>query len=277
MKNSRFAAVFGLLTTALLSAGGAHAASLRVAVASNFRPMAQVLAENFTKATGHQVMLSSASTGVLFNQLSYGAPFDLFLSADSERPQKLLSQGRLFDKPQTYAYGRLVFWQPGHSNPDYNTIKEWQGRLAMANPKTAPYGLAAEQVLSFFDLWGDGRIQLVQGANIQQAWQYVATGHVRAGFVALSQIRSDRITQDYLLLRDELYNPIRQDMAILKSGNTALAKQFAQFILAPDQQVLIQEAGYYPARQPSSNSESEQKENEPSAPVMYHISDEVKM
>ena len=250
MKSSRFLVAMALLTFFLCS-GVTQADTLRVAVASNFKPIAQQLADRFRSATGHQVLLSAASTGVLFNQLTHGAPFDLFLSADSERPQQLFELGKLVEAPKTYAYGRLVFWQPGNHSIDYKTLTSWQGRLAMANPKTAPYGLAAQQVMEHFKLWGDGRIQLLQGANIQQAWQYVATGNAPAGFVALSQMLSgsvhrDKTPADYLLLRDELYNPIRQDLAILKSGNTVLTKQFVAFILEPAQQELIQAAGYYP-------------------------------
>ena len=250
VKSSRFSVAMALLTTFLCS-GVTQADTLRVAVASNFKPIVQQLADRFRSATGHQVLLSAASTGVLFNQLTHGAPFDLFLSADSERPQQLFELGKLVEAPKTYAYGRLVFWQPGNHSIDYKTLTSWQGRLAMANPKTAPYGLAAQQVLESFKLWGEEKIQLLQGANIQQAWQYVATGNAAAGFVALSQMLSDPVLSnktpaDYLLLRDELYNPIRQDLAILNSGNTALTKQFVAFILEPAQQELIQAAGYYP-------------------------------
>ncbi|CAM3547883.1 molybdate ABC transporter substrate-binding protein [Parendozoicomonas haliclonae] len=237
------------LTGTLLAVQTVSADVLRVAVASNFRPVVQELADSFSRQTGHRVTLSSASSGVLYNQIVHGAPFDVFLSADSERPAMLEKEGKLVGKPQTYAYGRLVFWQPLNAKPDYQTITEWRGRIAIANPETAPYGLAAKQVLEHFHLWGDSRIQLLQGANIQQAWQFVATGNVRAGFVALAQLRADKIDSGYLLLRDELYTPIRQDAAVIAgSKNQPLAEQFVRFLLDNAQQAFIQDAGYYPVR-----------------------------
>ncbi len=261
MVSNRQATLAGLVVGMVLmigvGIGSVQAATLRVAVASNFRPVAQQLANEFSKQTGHRVQLSSASSGVLFNQLIYGAPFDLFLSADVERPQQLFDKKLLLEAPQKYAYGRLVFWQPGHPSPTYDTIKQWREPLAMANPETAPYGLAAQQVLTAFDLWGDSRVTLLQGANIQQTWQYIATGNAKAGFVALSQIRNDRLTQGYLLLRDELYSPIQQDVAILRrTKQPALAKEFVAFLLEDTQQKLIQEAGYYPVRQLDVNSDA---------------------
>ncbi len=222
-------------------------AALSIAVASNFRPVAQRLADDFTRRTGHRVTLSSASSGVLYNQVFYGASYDLFFSADRERPRMLQEAGKVKGEPKTYAYGRLVFWQPGNPTPDYKVLSQWQGNLAMADPGKAPYGFAAQQVLEYFDLWGKPRIELVQGMSVQQAWQFIATGNVRAGFVALSQVVGGKIDSGYLLLRDELYNPIRQNVVIIKtSKNTKLAQQFLDFIFAEPQQKIIQEAGYYP-------------------------------
>ncbi len=257
--------------------GKVQASTLRIAVASNFRPVAQELAEAFSKKTGHRVRLSSASSGLLFNQLIYGAPFDVFLSADIERPQMLFDKGLLLEAPKKYAYGRLVFWQPGNPSPTYETIKQWREPLAMANPETAPYGFAAQEVMTTFDLWGDSRVTLLQGANIQQTWQYIATGNAKAGFVALSQIRNDRLTQGYLLLRDELYTPIQQDVGIMRNTkHAALAKEFVEFLLDDAQQHVIQNAGYYPVRQLTSNTDkTAQTHAEPQVQTTHDVKDTI--
>ena len=139
---------------------------LRVAVAANFRPLAEELADAFSRETGHQVTVSFGSTGVLYNQISHGAPFDVFMSADSERPQMLAEQGRTVGEPKTYAYGRLAYWQPGSKDITYRDMLGWTGRVAIANPDTAPYGLAAQQVMEYFSDWHPG---VVQGASILQA------------------------------------------------------------------------------------------------------------
>lgn len=227
---------------------------LRVAVASNFRGVAEQLAEEFHRETGLEVTVSSGATGALYNQITYGAPFDVFLSADSHRPQMLQEQGKTDGLPESYAYGRLAFWTPKIPNPTYQTLTGWTERVAMANPGTAPYGLAAQQVLEYFNLWQQPTFQsqLVQGSSIQQAWQFVSTGNVNAGFVALSQLRDGGVTEGYLILREELYSPIRQDAVVLSSRrNQEKGHQFVRYMLAAPQQKIIQSAGYYPAIDPA--------------------------
>ncbi|WP_281647664.1 molybdate ABC transporter substrate-binding protein [Parendozoicomonas sp. Alg238-R29] len=243
----RFLAAFIVVFTAT----AAQADTLRVAVSANFRQVAEILATEFEEQTGHTVTLSSGSTGALYNQISYGAPFDVFLSADSRRPEMLAETGRVSGKPVTYAFGRLVFWQPGSTEVTYKTLSGWNEKLAMANPDTAPYGLAARQVLENLGLWEKKKSLVVQGTSIQQAWQYVATGNAGAGFVALSQLRTDDVQDGYLLLRDELYNPIRQQAVVLSgSKNQKLGQDFLDYILAKKQQIIVQKAGYFPAVDP---------------------------
>lgn len=224
-----------------------HAEILRLAVSANFLHVAQTLANGFEKKTGHSVTISSGSTGALYNQISHGAPFDVFLAADSRRPQMLADAGKTVGQPVTYAVGQLVFWEPGAQEVTYQTLRSWPDRLAMANPKTAPYGLAAQQVLEHLNLWESKKGQVVQGSSIQQVWQFVATGNAKGGFVALSQLKADGIDSDYLLIRDELYTPIRQQAVVLtNSSQRKLGQQFLDYVLSAKQQSLIRGAGYFP-------------------------------
>ncbi len=244
-----FAALALVLVSTLLPAGvsAAQAQTLRVAVASNFQGVVKELAARFQQETGNKVTVSYGSTGTLYNQITHGAPFDVFLSADQRRPA-LLAKNNLTDgEPQPYAYGRLVFWQPGNPQPTYESIKGWSGRLAIANPKTAPYGLAAEQVMESMGVWRQKQSQLVRGANILQAWQFVSTGSAKAGFVALSQLKSDKVKNGYLVIDKNLYQPIRQDAVVLAhSRHKAVAHQFVDFLRAKEQQQKIEDLGYFP-------------------------------
>ena len=247
----------GLLT--LLLSLSATAADLRVAVSANFKPVLEHLAGQFYEQSGHKVSISSASTGVLYNQIMHGAPFDLFFSADQARPLELENNGKaLADSRKTYAFGRLVLWDRNTERKHPFTMKqrgewlgewlgEWKGKLAIANPKTAPYGLAAEQSLEKLGLWKSYQGRLVQGANIQQTWQFVASGNVEVGLVALSQLSGDerkRVTY----VPDTFYDPIRQDMVILKnSPNKKEAQAFSVFVLSASSQKYIAAHGYFPA------------------------------
>ncbi|WP_062268512.1 molybdate ABC transporter substrate-binding protein [Endozoicomonas arenosclerae] len=228
------------------------AVDLRVAVSANFKPVLEHLAEQFNQQTGNKVTVSSASTGVLYNQIMHGAPFDLFFSADQARPLELEKNGKAFaDSRKTYAYGRLVLWDRSkdHKKPyTVEQLKGWKGKLAIANPKTAPYGLAAEQSLEKLGLWQGFHGRLVQGANIQQTWQFVASGNVEMGLVALSQLKGDELKQ-ITHVPEKLYEPIRQDMVILKSTkNGKAARAFSDFVLSSPSQNYIAEHGYFPSK-----------------------------
>jgi molybdate transport system substrate-binding protein len=204
----------------------AHADELHVAVAANFQAPLQKLAPAFEQATGHRLLVSAASTGKLLAQVRAGAPYDVMLSADDEAPRALAQEGLALDPPQTYAIGRLVLWssQPG--------LVDGQGRwlqapssqkLALANPKLAPYGRAAQEALQKLDRWEAWRPQLVTGEHIAQAHQFVATGAAPAGFVAAAQVM--QAGGSCWLVPEALHQPIRQDLVILKrTGQAAAAR-----------------------------------------------------
>lgn len=252
---SKFFSRLLLLLTLFSLWGTVGAAQLKVAVAANFKPTLATLAEAFEKETGHCLLISGASSGILYNQIIYGAPFDVFLSADVERPAQLEKQGLTLEgSRQPYALGALVLWRPGldrRRNNDaltLNDLTNHQGRLAIANPATAPYGFCAKQVLENLGLWQSIQSRLVKGASIAQAWQFVASGNAPAGLVAKSQVM-DHVYDNRRVLQipDNMYRPIKQELVILKhTKEPEAARELANFLLSPAAQKIIEEHGYNP-------------------------------
>ena len=254
---SKFFSRLWLLLTLASFWGTAGAAQLKVAVASNFKPVLATLAATFEQETGHSLLISAASSGVLYNQIIYGAPFDLFLSADVQRSAQLEERGlTLAGSRQLYASGVLVLWRPRvdkrRSALTLNDLIDHQGRLAIANPATAPYGVGAQQVLENLGLWPSIQSRLVKGASIAQAWQFVASGNAPAGLVAKSQVK-DHVydTTRVLQIPDSMYQPIKQELVILKrTREPEAARALADFLLSPAAQKIIAENGYNPMRKP---------------------------
>lgn len=222
--------------------------TLRIAVAANFKPVLEALSPRFEQQTNSKVLISSASSGILYNQINYGAPFDLFLSADQERPERLEQEGLIVEgSRKPYAFGRLVLWNRTR-NPvtlkDFDHfLTHYKGRLSIANPALAPYGLAAQQTLKKLNAWQLYQGRLIQGASIQQAWQFVASGNVDMGLVALAQVLNEpaaTITK----IPDDYYQPIQQEMVILKRSNVKLAQKFETFLLNDSSQLFIKQQGY---------------------------------
>jgi molybdate transport system substrate-binding protein len=241
-----------LLPIALtLATATTQADDVQVAVAANFAGPAKQLAEQYARSTGHRLVLSVGSTGKLYAQVKNGAPYDVFLSADEATPrrleeEKLAAAGSRF----TYAVGKLVLWSPKAGFVDERGEVLKQGafkRIAIANPKLAPYGAAAQEALTRLGLWSALEPKLVQGENIAQTFQFVATGNAELGFVALAQIReADAVPAGSTwLVPAELYAPIRQDAALLAraSGNAA-ARGFLEFLKSPAARTRIRAAGY---------------------------------
>ena len=238
-----------LLLIALLSLPGlAGAGEVRVAVAANFVPTLRQLADEFTASTGHRVTISSASTGKLYAQIVNGAGFDLFLSADAERPERLEREGYgIAGERFVYALGRLALWLPQHhavEDPGDIMLSPAVRRIAIANPRLAPYGLAARQVLQAWGLWDEVQSRLVRGENIAQTLQFVASGNAQAGFVALSQLRamSDPPAGVQLTLPASLHEPIAQHAILLRRGEAAEA--LAAYLRGERARELIVAAGY---------------------------------
>lgn len=233
----------------------ASAVELKVAVAANFKPTLEILAKTFAEKTGHLIVISSASSGVLYNQILHGAPFDVFLSADAERPEQLEKQGlALPDSRQPYAFGALVLWRPTldknqKSDLTLDDLINYKGRLAIANPATAPYGFCAKQVLENLGVWQTFQPRLVKGASIAQTWQFVASGNAGGGLVARAQVMDQLYDKRRVLqIPANLYRPIRQDLVILKrTAEPEVAKELAQFLLSPASQQIVEKQGYIQA------------------------------
>ena len=205
-------------------AGQALADEVQVAVAANFAGPMERIAAAFARDTGHRALVSSGATGKLYAQIKHGAPFDLFLSADARTAARLEAEGEAIPGSRfTYAFGHLVLWSAHEGTVDDQgaILKTGDFRhLAIANPKTAPYGAAAIEALTRLALVEKLQPRFVTGENIGQAHQFVASGNAELGFVALSQVAADgKLTGgSALLVPPNLYRPIQQDAVILKQA-----------------------------------------------------------
>ena len=183
----------------------AAADDIRLSVASNFLGPVQAIARAFEKDTGHRVRISSGSTGKLYAQIVNGAPYDLFLAANAREPERLESEGRIAPGSRyTYALGVLALWAPAAQKASpagtlTAPIDATTQRVAIANPKTAPYGAAAEAVLKAWGQWDALQGRVIRGENIAQAYQFAASGTAGFGFVALSQLLDPVPPMDQIL------------------------------------------------------------------------------
>ena len=222
-----------------------QAAELRVAVASNFLLTLEKLADAFAYETGHRIKISSGSTGKLYTQIRAGAPYDLFLAADSERPSLLEAEGRILPGSRTtYALGQLAFWSrvEGQSMSVEQIKSNPPKRLALANAKTAPYGRAAEEALQALGLENIPS-KRVRGENIGQTFQLVYSGAAELGLVAYSLVLAQQSGSSWLI-PTESYEPIEQQMVIVKrTKQPELARQFQQWMLTKGRQIILDD-GY---------------------------------
>ncbi|MGE3977429.1 MAG: molybdate ABC transporter substrate-binding protein [Nitrospira sp.] len=228
----------------------AFAEQVLVAVAANFVPPFREVAMEFEKATSHNLRVAAGSSGNFFAQIKNGAPFDVFFSADNERPKKLEEEGfGVKDSRFTYAIGRVVLWSPtadlvkGEETLRSKTFK----RLAMANPKTAPYGVAAMQALQKLELWESLQPHIVMGENLGQTIGFMESGNAQLGFVALSQIMDPKVKGkgSHWHVPTNLHEPIQQDMILLtKAKDNQAAKALMEFMKGPEAKAIIERYGY---------------------------------
>lgn len=227
------------------------AESLTIAVASNFAETAKHLVEEFQASSGHDVQLITGSSGRFFAQISNGAPFDIFLSADREKPAALVEAGFARSESRfTYAIGRLALWSRDELliSGDASVLQTDKfKRIAIANPRLAPYGIAASEVLNKYGLYDEIRVRLVQGENIAQAYQFVFTGNAELGFVSLSQVMEGGtlVSGSAWIIPEELHLPIRQDAVILTHGmDGSAAEAFMNFMKTSESRAVIASYGY---------------------------------
>ena len=228
-----------------------QAAEVSVAVAANFMAPMQKIAAAFEQDTGHQAVLSFGATGNFYAQIKNGAPFQILLAADDETPLRLEKEGQgVAGSRFTYATGRLVLWskQPGLVDDKGEVLKTGKfDRIALANPKLAPYGAAAIETLTRLGLMDTLRPKFVQGENIGQTYQFVATENAQIGFVALSQVMSDgRIAQGSAwIVPAALHRPIRQDALLLNKGQgSPAAAALLQYLRSDKAHAIIKAYGY---------------------------------
>lgn len=238
-----------------------HADTVRVAAASNFIAPMKNLVDVFQASTTHSIKVSHGSSGKLFAQISQGAPFDLFLSADQDKPERLLSNGLAISGTDfRYARGQLALLS-AHARqikkhpPDIinkkalsiDLLKQLKSagfnRLAIANPKLAPYGASAQQFLIAQGLLDAVKDKLVFGENIAQTYQFVYSGSADLGLVAHSQLKEGDL---YTLLPLEQYPAISQQAVLLKHGQDKIAaKEFMHFLQSAKARVIIRSYGYH--------------------------------
>lgn len=236
----------GLLALSLF-AGSARADTVHIAVASNFVAAMTEIIKPFEQQTAHRVRISPGSSGKLYAQIQHGAPFQLFFSADQQKPRALEQKGiGVAGSRFTYAQGRLVLWTLRNDLELENAAAltaTWR-RLALANPRHAPYGIAATEVLNHLGLSEQTRKRWVVGENIAQTYQFIASGNADLGFIALSQTRQDSTpakAQGWLIPAD-WHRPIRQDVLLL--DDTPAARALLAFMHSATTTQVIQRYGY---------------------------------
>ncbi len=228
-----------------------RADEVNVAVAANFTAPMQRIADDFQKDTGHKAVLSFGSTGRFYAQIKEGAPYHVFLAADDETPARIEKEGGAVAGTRfTYAIGKLVLWsrKPDFVDDRGAVLKSAQvDRLAIADPKLAPYGAAAVETMKNLGVFESLQPKIVLGESISQAHQFVATGNAVLGFVALSQVWADGKLKEgsAWIVPGDRYAPIRQDAVILGRGkDNAAAKALLGYLKGDKARAIIQGFGY---------------------------------
>lgn len=228
-----------------------EAAEIKVAVASNFVQPLKVIAEEFEKETGHKLSITPGATGKFYSQISNGAPFEILLAADDETPAKLEKEGKaVVGSHFTYAIGRLVLWSPkaGFVDDGGAVLKAGNFQyLAIANPKVAPYGMAAVETLQKLGLLTKLEPKIVQGENIAQTQQFVFTENAQLGFLALSQVTENGKLKSgsAWIIPENLHAPLRQDAVLLNAGkNSAAAIALLEYMKSDKAKKIISSYGY---------------------------------
>jgi molybdate transport system substrate-binding protein len=245
LKLTALATAFVALLTSPMAQ--AQADVTHVAVAANFTGPAKEIAALFKQKTGREAVLIFGASGNFFTQITHGAPFEVFLSADTERPKAAIDGGfAVPDSLFTYAIGKLVLWSRviDVTNGEAALKAGNFSKLSIANPVAAPYGTAAVETMKALGVYDALKPKIVQGESIAQAFQFVDTRNAEVGFVALSQLHG--VTEGTRwLVPQALYSPIRQNAALLKTGaDSEASKAFLDFLKGPEARAIIEQFGY---------------------------------
>lgn len=222
---------------------------LTIATAANMQFAMKELAQTFTNATGIACQPVISSSGKLTAQIKEGAPFDLLVSADLKYPETLHQDGFTLEPPKVYAYGKLVLWTyQGERQPQLDQLADQKVKhIALANPKTAPYGQAAVEVLTRKRIYQDVESRLVFGESIAQTNQFITSGAAEYGFTAKSVVLSPQMLDKgrWLEIEDGQYQPIRQGVVLLKqSHEPELARRFYEFLFSAEAKTILERYGY---------------------------------
>ena len=244
---NRFAGLASAAAMSIALLPGAHAADVNIAVAANFTEAAKEIGSAWEKKSGHKAVFSFGATGQLFAQISQGAPFEVFLSADQATVTKAGVEGHGLAATQyTYAVGKLVLYS---KNKDAvkgeQTLKNAKfDKVAIAAPGAAPYGAAAVETMKGLGVYETLRPKIVEGQNITQTYQFVDTGNAEVGFVALSQVGAKKDGSRWVV-DSKYYSPIKQDAILTKKGeSSAAAKDFLGFLKGPEAKAVKEKYGY---------------------------------
>jgi molybdate transport system substrate-binding protein len=228
-------------------AGPAKAGQTNVAVAANFTEPAKQIAALFKQKTGHEAILSFGASGPFFSQITHDAPFQVFLSADEDRPKAAIDGGYAVSESLfTYAVGKLALWSKVVDVTKGDEVLKAGAfaKLSIANPNAAPYGSAAIEAMKALGVYEALKPKIVQGNSIAQAFQFVDTRNAEVGFIALSQLYGVTGGTRWLVPQ-ELYSPIRQDAVLLKKGaDDDASKAFLEFLKGLDARAIIEKFGY---------------------------------
>jgi len=229
----------------LLAGRAGLAADTLVAVAASFLPPMEIVSAQFEIQTGHAVTLASGSTGALYAQIVNGAPYDLFVAADQERPRRLAESGLgIAQTRTTVARGRIVLFSRDAALIDTVGLKALEDasirHIAIANPRLAPYGIAARETLQALGLWERLLPRLVRGESVAQTFAMIATGNAELGFVALAQVTANDRNGAYALIPETLHAPLDQDMIVLEraKNNPATQELHAYLASAPAREIM---------------------------------------
>jgi molybdate transport system substrate-binding protein len=225
----------------------AAAGEVIAAVAANFTEPAKEIGALFTEKTGHTVTYTFGPSGQFYTQISQGAPFEVFLSADATCPKKAVEEGfAVAGTDFTYAIGKLVLWSadPALVDDKGEVLKTDLEHVSIADPKSAPYGAAGVEVMKALGVYDKLEPKLVTGKSITQAYEFAATGNAPVAFVAYSQVIGDTKGSSWMVPAD-LYKPILQDAVLLKTGaEDEAAKAYLEFLKSPEALEIIKKYGY---------------------------------
>ncbi len=244
-----FTVLLTVLTMMLGGSPSARADHATIAVAANFRPVAEQLLPIIEADTGHRYTLVNGSTGKLAAQILSGAPYDVLMAADRARPQALLAQGLAAPADfAVYAVGQLALWAPDRQqSPDLGTLlAPWPSRLVIANPRLAPYGAAAQTVLASRGLWSQRRAQIVLADNAAAAYALVESGSVSMGLVAVATLLAAEVpTREFFRIESGQYGAIDQAMLLLNRGqDNAAARDWFEWLRSERMRTMLPSFGY---------------------------------